>query len=175
MKPLVDLDTQLASMDADEKLGTHDLPRLTSQQRVYVAARVGGLNITAASAEAGCSKATGGKWEKDPAVQAHIQHYMDEMQEHSLPRVRFGIEDAHAMYMKAYHMSGTAAEMVKATDSLVKLHKLTDNQEKELPKTVTARQLADLPVAELLRLAGLKVDGLAPGAIEGEFEEVQAS
>ena len=26
-----------------------------------------------------------------------------------------------------------------------------------------------------LRLAGLKVDGLAPGAIEGEFEEVQAS
>ena len=174
MKPTVDLDAQLASMEADEKLGLLELPRLTSQQRVYVAARVGGLNIVAASAEAGCSRATGGKWEKDPDIQAHMQHYLDEMQEHSLPRVRFGVEDAHAMYMKAYHCAGTAAEMVKATDSLVKLHKLGDTPEREVPKTVTARQLADLPVAELLRLAGLKVDGLAPGVIEGDFEKVDA-
>lgn len=175
MKALVDIDAQLASMEADEKLENHDLPRLTSQQRVYVAARIGGLNIVQASKEAGCCRATGGKWESDPAVQQHMAHYTAEMEQYTLPRVRFGVEDAHAMYMKAYHMSGTAAEMVKATDSLVKLHKLGDAQEKELPKTVTARQLADLPVAELLRLAGLKVDGLAPEMLEGEFVEVAGS
>ena len=172
MKALVDIDAQLASMEADEKLENHDLPKLTSQQRVYVAARVGGLNIVGASKEAGCCRATGGKWENDPAVQRHIAHYQDEMAQHSLPRVQFGVEDAHAMYMKAYHMSGTAAEMVKATDSLVKLHKLGETAPRELPKTVTARQLGDLPVAELLRLAGLKVDGLAPEMLEGEFVEV---
>ena len=172
MHPIVDLDAQIATMKADEKLGLHDLPRLTSQQRVYAAARVSGLNIAAASREAGCSPTTGGKWDKDPVVQAHIERYTEEMEQHSLPRVRFGVEDAHAMYMRAYHSAGTAAEMVKATDSLVKLHKLNDSPEREVPKTVTARQLADLPAAELLRLAGLKLDGLAPGVIEGDFQEV---
>jgi len=118
MKPLVDLDTQLATMDADERLGLHDLPRLTSQQKVYVAARVSGLNITASSREAGCSAATGGKWEKDPDIVRYREHYEEEMERHSLPRVRFGVEQAHMMYMKAYHSAGTAMEMVRATDSL---------------------------------------------------------
>ncbi len=53
MKPLVDLDTQLATMDADERLGLHDLPRLTSQQKVYVAARVAGLTVQSPS-QSGC-------------------------------------------------------------------------------------------------------------------------
>jgi len=173
MKPLVDLDTQLATMEADERLGLHDLPRLTSQQKVYVAARVSGLNITASSREAGCSAATGGKWEKDPDIVRYREHYEEEMERHSLPRVRFGVEQAHMMYMKAYHSAGTAMEMVRATDSLVKLHRLNDAPAVETPKTVTARQLADLPVAELMRLAGLNVDSLAPGHIEGEFEELE--
>lgn len=172
MQPIVDLDTQLATMEADERLNTLDLPRLTSQQRMYVAARVAGLNIVGASKEAGCSRATGGKWEADPDVQAHIDHYQVEMQQFSMPRVSFGLEDAHAMYMKAYHMAGTSAEMTKATDSLVKLHKLNETPEKVISKTVTARQLADLPVSELMRLAGMTVDSLSPGPIEGEFEEV---
>lgn len=170
MKPLVELDTQLASMEADERLATVELPRITSQQRVYVAARVAGLNQVASAREAGCSAQTARNWDRDPDVQAHLEHYTREMQEQSLPRVRFGIEDAHAMYMKAYHCSGTAAEMVKATDSLVKLHRLNETPEKEVPKTVTARQLADLPVSELMRLAGLTVDSLVPAPLEGEFE-----
>lgn len=70
MKPLVDLDTQLATMDADERLGLHDLPRLTSQQKVFVAARVSGLSISAASREAGCARQTGGLWDKDPISSA---------------------------------------------------------------------------------------------------------
>lgn len=95
------------------------------------------------------------------------------MERHSLPRVNFGVEQAHMMYMKAYHNAGTAMEMVRATDSLVKLHRLNEAPVVETPKTVTARQLADLPVAELMRLAGLNVDSLTPGHIEGEFEELE--
>lgn len=169
-EPLLDLDTQLATMQADENLGTVDLPRLSTQQKVYVAARVSGLDIAAAAKAAGCSTRKGGIWEKDPDVQAWHDHYAAELEQHSLPRVSFGIEDAHAMYMRAYHLAGTAGEMVKATDSLVKLHRLGEAPVKEVPKTVTAKQLADLPLAELLRLAGMKVDSLAPGDIEGEYE-----
>lgn len=39
MKALVDLDTQLATMEADEKLGLHDLSPITGQQRVFVCVR----------------------------------------------------------------------------------------------------------------------------------------
>lgn len=172
MKPLVDLQAQVASMEADERLATVELPPLTSQQRMFVAARVAGLSIAAASREAGCARTTGAAWDKDPDIQQHIAHYREEMEQYSLPRVRFGIEDAHAMYMKAYHCAGTAAEMIKATDSLVRLHRLNDTPEKELPKDVTPRDLADRPLSELLRLAGLQLESLSPGPIEGEFEEL---
>lgn len=172
MKPILDLDTQLATMQADEKLGLHDLPRITSQQRVYIAARVSGLSVRAASKEAGCAQETGRKWEADEVMLAYRDHYEAEMSSKALPMVQFGTEDAHAMYMKAYHVSATAAEMVKATDSLVKLHRLNEAPKAEVPKTVTARQLADLPVAELIRLAALNVDSLSPGDIEGEYEEI---
>ena len=170
--PLLDLGTQLATSETDARNRLIDLPRITSQQRVYVAARVGGLNIAASSKEAGCSSSTGSKWVADEVIQQYIRHYEDEMASHSLPRVRFQVEDAHAMYMKAYHMSATAAEMVRATDSLVKLHKLDAPVVKELPKRGTARQLADVPVAELMRLAGLRLESLAPEPLDGSFERV---
>jgi hypothetical protein len=170
-KPLVDLDAQLATISADEDLGLHDLPRITAQQKVFVAARVSGLDIANSAKAAGCSTKMGGIWERDETVALWHDHYSVEMMQHSMPRVQFGVEDAHAMYMRAYHLSGTAAEMVKATDSLVKLHRVGDIVTKDIPKNVHARQLADLPLAELLRLAGMKVDSLAPGDIEGEFME----
>lgn len=169
--PLLDLDAQVASITADERTGALDLPRITAQQKVFVAARVGGLSIKASAEQAGCAYSTAQRWERDDVIQQYMDRYQAEM-EQNLKRVRFGVEDAHAMYMQAYHMSGTAAEMVKATDSLVKLHKLTEAPVAEVPKTVTAKQLADLPVSELIRLAGLKVDQLAPGLLEGEFEEL---
>lgn len=170
-RPLMDLDAQVASIDADERTGALDLPRITSQQKMLVAALVGGLSIRAASEQAGCSYDTGLRWAKDEVIIAYREKYEAEMGR-SLQRVKFTLDDAHAMYMQSYHMAGTSAEMTKATDSLVKLHRLNEAPVAEVPKTVTARQLADLPVAELLRLAGLKVDQLAPGAIDGEFEVV---
>lgn len=172
--PLVDLDTQLATQQADENLGTVDLPRLTTQQKVFVAARVSGLDVRGASKAAGCTPRMGGMWEKNDDVQVWQDHYAAEQAAYSLPRVVFGVEDAHIMYMRAYHLSATAAEMVKATDSLVKLHHLGEPQAKAVPQTVTARQLADLPVSELLRLAGMGADALAPADIEGEFAEAEA-
>lgn len=171
--PILDPDAQLASIEADEKLNLLDLPRITAQQKVYVAARVSGLSSRASAERAGACRATGLKWERDEVIQAYIAKYEEEMEKQSLPRVRFGIEDAHAMYMQAYHMSATAAEMVKATDSLVKLHRLNEVPTKELPTDVTPQQLADLPVSELMRLAGLKVQSLQPELLEGQFEEVE--
>lgn len=169
--PLMDLDAQVASIEADERTGALDLPPITSQQKVFVAARVGGLNIKAAAEQAGCGYSTAQKWDKDPLIQAYKARYEAEFERETLPRVRFGIEDAHAMYMRAYHMSATGGEMVRATDSLVKLHRLNEAPVAEVPQTVTARQLADLPVSELMRLAGLKMDQLAPGVIEGELAD----
>lgn len=172
-KPLLDINAQLASIEADETTGQLDLPRLTSQQKVYVAARVCGLSMTAAAKQCGCGKSTASGWEKDPLIQQYKERYEQELEEKTLPMVRFGVDDAHAMYMRAYHLAGTAAEMVKATDSLVKLHRLDSAPVKELEKTVTAKQLADLPASELLRLASMKLDSLTPGGVEdAEFEEV---
>jgi|GEM_PF-3824295 len=171
--PLMDLDAQVASIDADERTGALDLPRITSQQKVFVAGLVGGLSTRAAGEQAGCGYNTALKWARDEVIRAYRDKYEAEFEQHTMKRVKFGVEDAHAMYMQAYHMSATSAEMTKATDSLVKLHRLGEAPAKEVPQSVTARQLADLPVAELLRLAGLNVDKLAPGAIEGEFEEVE--
>ena len=171
-RPLMDLDAQVASITADERTGALDLPRITSQQKMFVAALVGGLSTRAAAEQAGCSYDTGLRWAKDQVICAYRDRYEEEMGR-SLQRVKFTLDDAHGMYMQSYHMAATSAEMTKATDSLVKLHRLNEAQVVELPKSVTARQLADLPVAELLRLAGLKVDQLAPGAIDGEFEEIE--
>ena len=168
-KALLDIGVQINTIRADQELSLTDLPRITSQQRVYVAARVGGLSVTGSAKEAGCGMVTAQKWEADTTIRQYIEHYEDEMAHHSLPMVKFGVADAHAMYMKAYHVSATAAEMVRATDSLVKLHKVGEPTASDIPKTVSARQLADLPVAELMRLAGVKLDSLVPEPIEGEL------
>lgn len=158
-------------MQADDSLGLHDLPRITSQQRVYIAARVSGLSVRAASKEAGCGAETGRKWERDEVMMAYRDHYEAES-EQNLTKVNFGLEDAHGMYMKAFHMSATAMEMVRATDSLVKLHRVNETPVLEVPKNVTARQLADRPLSKLMRLASINVDSLDPGTIEGEYTEV---
>lgn len=167
----MDIDAQLASMEADERTHAVDLPRVTSQQRVYAAARISGLSLSAAAKEAGCAPATAKKWEADEGFQTYLRHYQDEFEREVLPRVSFGLEDAHAMYMRAYHLAGTAGEMVKATDSLVKLHRLGETPKSDVPKLVNPRQLADLPISELVRLAGLQLESLTP-ALDGEYQEV---
>lgn len=47
-----------------------------------------------------------------------MDHYLEEFSTKVLPRVEFSIEQAHQMYMNAYHSAGTSAEMTRATDIL---------------------------------------------------------
>ncbi|WP_417244395.1 hypothetical protein [Celeribacter sp.] len=164
---------QLASMEADRQIGKVELPRITAQQRTFVACRIGGMSISAAAKEVGATPSTGSAWEKRPDVQAHMDHYLAEYSEKVLPRVTFGKEDAHAMYLQAYHMAGTSAEMTRATDSLVKLHGLLDKQDVDDRKPQNAKQLEGLDTADLLRYAALGMESLAPEiAVDGEFTEV---
>lgn len=156
---------QLVNMEADADLGAVSLPRITAQQRYYVAARVGGMNPAQASREAGADIRMGYRWEKTPEIQAHIRHYEEEFTKQVLPRVRFTMENAHQMYMNAYHSAGTSAEMTRATDSLVKLHGLLERPESEKALPTNAKQLEGLSTQELLKYAAIGMDTLRPGEV----------
>lgn len=167
---------QLESMEADAHLGTVSLPRITAQQRHYVAARVSGMGVSASAAECGCGVSTAHKWEKEPKIQAHVDHYLQVYSEKVLPRVRFSIEQAHMMYMEAFHSAGTSAEMTRATDSLVKLHGLLDRKpdgsDRGLP--ANAKQLESLGTQDLLRLAAIGMDTLRPGEVyDAEVDDAE--
>ena len=162
----------LATMQADQETGSVTLPRITAQQRHYVAARVGGLGMAASAREAGASPASAYKWERNPKIQQHVDHYLEEYSAKVLPRIAFGVEQAHVMYMNAYHSAGTSAEMTRATDSLVKLHKLLDVSEAERGTPTHAKQLESLDTQQLLRYAAIGMDTLRPGEVfDGELDE----
>lgn len=161
------------NMEADAVTGLVTLPRITAQQRYYVAARVGGLSRTAAAKEVGVSANTAANWERLPDIQQHMDHYLEEFSAKVLPRIQFGIEQAHQMYMNAYHSSGTSAEMTRATDSLVKLHKLLDTPDGERQAPTSVKQLESLDTAQLLKYAAIGLDTLHPGGevLDGEYTE----
>jgi len=75
------------------------------------------------------------------------------------------MENAHQMYMNAYHSAGTSAEMTRATDSLVKLHGLLDRPESEKALPTNAKQLEGLSTQELLKYAAIGMDTLRPGEV----------
>lgn len=56
----------------------------------------------------------------------------------------------------------------------MRLHRLNEAPKTDLPRIVNPRQLADLPLSELMRLAGLQLDSLTP-ALDGEYQEVPPS
>ena len=74
--------------------------------------------------------------------------------------------DDHFLIVKTRN-SANATEQIKATDSLVKLHRINEPEKREAEKEVnTAKQLEHLSVNELLKLAGYKLSGLNPEDIE---------
>lgn len=167
-----DVKAHVRNMEADTIMGLVELPRITAQQRYYVAARIGGLSMSAAARECGTSPATASRWEKEPAIQQHMDHYLEEFSSKVLPRVEFSTEQAHQMYMNAYHSAGTSAEMTRATDSLVKLHKLLEVSLDDRRVPSNAKQLEGMDTQALLRYAAIGLDSLQPGeVIEGEFSE----
>lgn len=153
-----------------------ELPKLTVQEQMFVACRIAGGNVTEASRRAGIAQTTGFIWEKKPHIAQAINHYTHEFATEIAPRVRFTKEDAHHMYMTAYRNAANATEQIKATDSLVKLHRLNEPEHTELRdlKDIRSpRQLEQLSRRELLRLANLGLDSLTPDGetLDGEYDD----
>ena len=138
------------------------LNELTSQQETYVLARVGGMNMKASARAAGYSERSVYDVEKNPAVQKAIEYFREQNRE----EVRFELADAHHMYMSAYRASANATEMKNTTDSLVKLHGISKEEQTPLVNIQIngSKQLERMTDEELLELAGNTIDHLEPKA-----------
>lgn len=139
-----------------------NLNELTSQQETYVLARVGGMNMKASARAAGYSERSVYDVEKSPAVQKAIEYFREQNRE----EVRFELADAHHMYMSAYRASANATEMKNTTDSLVKLHGVSKEEQTPLVNIQIngSKQLERMTDEELLKLAGSTIDHLEPKA-----------
>ena len=159
---------QPSDIDPHVELQSHlkyaglNLNELTSQQETYVLARVGGMNMKASARAAGYSERSVYDVEKNPAVQKAIEYFREQNRE----EVRFELADAHHMYMSAYRASANATEMKNTTDSLVKLHGISKEEQTPLVNIQIngSKQLERMTDEELLELAGNTIDHLEPKA-----------
>lgn len=146
-------------------------PRLNPQEQMVCAAILAGASVAEASRRAGTDSKKAHALLKQPHIQAYLDHKRAQFERDVLPHVSFTLEDAHHMYMTAYRNSGNATEQVKATDALVKLHRIGDKPaEKEInPTKMSATQLANVDTATLLRLAQIGLESIHP--VEGDLDE----
>ena len=159
---------QPSDIDPHVELQSHlkyaglNLNELTSQQETYVLARVGGMNMKASARAAGYSERSVYDVEKSPAVQKAIEYFREQNRE----EVRFELADAHHMYMSAFRASANATEMKNTTDSLVKLHGISKEEQTPLVNIQIngSKQLERMTDEELLELAGNTIDHLEPKA-----------
>ena len=166
------IDAQHRYIETDQRLPNNTLPELTSQEQMFVAASVSGATIRESAKRAGITETTAHNWlKRREDIQQAVKYYRGEFKSEILPRIKFDTEDAHHMYMEAFRNSGNATEQIKATDSLVKLHGLTDQRNKSEEKEVNStKQLENKSAKELLRLANMKLDSLSP-----DTESVESS
>ena len=158
---------QKQSIRTDQAISTNPLPRLTAQEQMLVAAMNAGASVTEAARRAGMTPAKAKKWLEREDLQQALGHYRDEFERDILPNVVFNRDDAHHMYMSAYRQSGNATEMIKATDSLVKLHRLNEPEARAPERELnSSKQLEHLTIHELLKLADYKIASLNPEDIE---------
>lgn len=133
------------------------ISRLTSQEEVYVQRRCQGLNPSAAARAAGYSypgRAVVSLGERDD-INLCIS-YMRQMQRQvavSAGAIDFNRDDATSLYLEAHATAETAAEQIRAIDSLVKLHGLATPDKIEINIT-TQSQINTLDDEQLLKLAG---------------------
>lgn len=160
-------DGQVKNIRNDQLITTQQTPRLTSQEQMLVAATNAGASITEAARRCGLSPLMAKRALEREDVQQSLHHYQEEFARDILPRVKFDRDDAHHMYMTAYRGSANATEQIKATDSLVKLHRLNEPEKKAEEKEInTSKQFEGMSVNQLLKLAGYKLTGLNPEDIE---------
>lgn len=140
---------------------------LTVQQEKLVQFICSGMTISAAGRAAGYSSPQS-SWEaaKKPNVQKAIEYFRQEMRE----EVKFGVNEAHSMYMNAYVSSANATEMKNTVDSMVRLHGLAKETQQTTQVNVQingAKQLERLSDDELLKIAGKDQSYLEPQTHDG--------
>ena len=150
--------------EVEEQMSLRGLSRkeLTVQQERMVLLYVSGMSMAAAGRAAGyMSLPAIYNTFKRPYIQAAITFFREQMAE----AVVFGREQAHAMYMEAWTVSKDATEMVKVTDSLVKLHRLVDPENSpQINIQVNNKTVERMSDEDLLKLIGKEADHLLPKA-----------
>ena len=140
---------------------------LTVQQEKLVQFICSGMSIAAAGRAAGYSSPqVAWSTAKTENVVKAIAYFRDEMRE----QVKFGMNEAHSMYMNAYVSSANATEMKNTVDSLVRLHGLAKEAQQSTQVNVQingAKQLERLSDDELLKIAGKEGTYLEPATHDG--------
>lgn len=140
---------------------------LTIQQEKLVQFICSGMSTAAAGRAAGYQTPQSA-WAaaKTPNVRKAIDYFRQEMRE----EVKFGVNEAHSMYMNAYVSSANATEMKNTVDSMVRLHGLAKETQQSTQVNVQingAKQLERLSDDELLKIAGKDVKYLEPTTNDG--------
>lgn len=139
------------------------LNELSVQEEKFVSLIASGMSIAASGRAVGHSDPSYSyKVAKKEKVQKALDYFREQMRE----EVHFEIANAHHMYMEAYNASANATEMKNTTDSLVKLHGLSKEEQKPLVNIQIngSKQLERMSDEELLELAGKTIDHLEPKA-----------
>lgn len=140
---------------------------LTVQQEKLVQFICSGMSTAAAGRAAGYTTPQAA-WAagKTPNVKRAIDYFRQEMRE----EVKFGMNEAHSMYMNAYVSSANATEMKNTVDSMVRLHGLAKEAQQSTQVNVQingAKQLERLSDDELLKIAGKEGTYLEPATHDG--------
>lgn len=130
---------------------------LTSQEDAYVRYCLQGLNPSAALRSAGYKNPaqTLMEFSEREDIQLALAHGREMIRQTALAQgaLEFSRDDATLMYLDAHSKAENATEMIRATDSLVKLHGLAEPEKKEI-KVTSRNEIQALDSDELLRLAG---------------------
>jgi hypothetical protein len=130
---------------------------LTSQEEVYVSHCIRGLNPSAACRAAGYTNVPEimADFAERRDIQTALAHGREVSRQLALQagQLDFTRDDATRLYLEAHSTADTAAERIRAVDSLVKLHGLSEPDKKEV--VITSRdQLTVMDTEELARIAG---------------------
>lgn len=139
---------------------------LTNRQRIYVDARLSGMNQMASAAAAGSTGANAGhKYEKNEVVQAALIARMQKVAD----EVDFSRKEAHDMLMQAYINADTAMEQIAAVREMIKLHGIAEPLKVEHKHSRGERLSFDrMDIKQLMKLAEME-----DFTLEGEFEVVR--
>lgn len=131
--------------------------RLTSQEEVYVQRRAQGVNPSAAARMAGfnVTKTLIRDLTINPTINEAIAYLREAQRQVSLSEgaIEFTKNDATTLYLAAHAKAESAAEEIRAVDSLVKLHGLAEPEKREI-KITSRGDMESMSDEDLLAMAG---------------------